>query len=235
MCRARSEGSTDVSRRRVLKSPRLFQPVFNLPLPLCRRCVANPGPRFPIEMKNIENGYIHALPARPRAAASKNSDNRLFSRGKEDRQREENSLLLSRYPIVLYDRSIDPSIARRASILFFKASNRIESSRIIGKTIDVENVGQDRVGESAPFLCPPRAPLEAAACRALGPTLPFPPPPRVSICRTLPRAADGKCYRQCVVSETTLKSCGNPTGGVTGSIERKKRKEKGCTIHANKF
>lgn len=145
--------------------------------------------------------------ARPHAAASKNSDNRLFSRGKEDRGRKR---ILFSYrvtrlpPTVLYDRSIHPSrqhdepklVDRNppSSPIVFRG---LESNRIESLVKQSTSKTWDRIGlESAPFLCPPRAPLEAAACRAPG--LQPLPLPRISICRTLPRAVDGKCYRQCV-------------------------------------
>lgn len=137
-------------------------------------------PALPIEMKNIENGYTRSSSTRrlrPRKIPITG-----YSRGGKG-----NSLLLSRYsPSSRRSlRSIDRSLR-----LFFE-SNHSRNNR-------KRRIGQDRVGKRTLPLTT-SAPLEAAACRALGPTLLL---HRISICRTLPRAADGKCYRQCV-SETT--------------------------------
>lgn len=121
----------------------------------------------------ISKTDIHA---RPRAAASKNSDNRLFSRGKEDREFSSPiALPASLLSFFTIDRSIHPSIPPSIVSRGLEASSRVESSRIESSVKQSTSKTWDRIGlESAPFLCPPRAPLRGSclSCPTLQPPLP---------------------------------------------------------------
>lgn len=176
----------------------------------------------------ISKTDIHA---RPRAAASKNSDNRLFSRGKEDREFSSPiALPASLLSFFTIDRSIHPSRFDSPFDCFSRArsleSSRVESSRIESSVKQSTSKTWDRIGlESAPFLCPPRAPLRGSCLSS--PTL-QPPLPQyrfVGHYRELPMENVIDSVYPAGRNDTQIlwKSWGYP-----GSIEKERARGEAC-------